>query len=185
MAASISWRRLVSIQFIAALGDPAASSGAGAGAWRLWRVDPGPRGVPLRDFPALAAAGLVAKAGWRLDPADFWIEEHGRLMEAPEPLPPGRFLVTGDREKTVALTVAADGAWSLAGGASLFDVTHLPCRSARYTPVGSAAESSPARAALRDFPVAPGALMPAVPGCEKRDYAVLFVLAVEEDRGDL
>ena len=35
-------------QFIAALGDPGASSGGGAQAWGVWRLDPGPRGVWLR-----------------------------------------------------------------------------------------------------------------------------------------
>ncbi len=33
----------VQTQFIAALSDPAATSGIGAEAWGLWPVDPGPR----------------------------------------------------------------------------------------------------------------------------------------------
>ena len=36
-------------QYIAALGDPGASSGIGADTWGLWRLDPGPRGVRLTD----------------------------------------------------------------------------------------------------------------------------------------
>ena len=32
-----------------------------------------------------------------------------------------------------------------------------------------------------DFPVKPGAEMPPIPGCQKQDYAVLFVLAVDRD----
>ena len=38
----------------------------------------------------------------------------------------------GGRETTTLLTVGAEGQWSLADGATLHDVTHLPCRSARY-----------------------------------------------------
>jgi hypothetical protein len=169
VSARAAWRRLVPIQFIAALGPPDANSGKNANAWGLWRVDPGPRGVPIASFPA-------SGKGWTLNPAELWVEEHGRLMESPEPLPPGRYLVTGDREKTVPLTVSADGAWSL-DGATLFEVTHLPCRSARY--VGSAASSAIANAS-RSFPVKPGALMPPIAGYDHQDYAVVFVLAVEE-----
>ena len=44
------FKRLSPIQFIAALDDPAASSGTGADKWGLWREDPGPRGVFLRDY---------------------------------------------------------------------------------------------------------------------------------------
>jgi hypothetical protein len=173
------WQRLRNIQFIAALGDPAASSGVGASEWGLWRVDPGPRGVPLRDYAALREANHQARAGWTLNPNDFWIEEHGRLMEAPDTLPPGRYMVTGDREKTVPLTVTAEGGWSLEG-ASLLDVTHLPCRSARYLGDAAAgAAASPGSATLSDFPVTPGANMPAIRGCNHKDYAVVFVLAVD------
>ncbi len=39
----------VPLQYIAALGDPKAMSGMGAQTWGLWRVDPGPRGVRLKD----------------------------------------------------------------------------------------------------------------------------------------
>lgn len=166
----------VQTQFIAALGDPSAISGVNAAQWGLWRVDPGPRGVPLRDTARLEAAGWRAPAGWTLSPSSFWLEEHGLLMEAPEfPLPPGRYLVTGDREKTVPLAVHADGQWQLEG-ATLHEVTHLPCRAARYD------AGSPARAPLAAFPVAPGGPMPAVPGCVHQDYAVIFVVAVEQQQ---
>ena len=37
--------RRVPTQFIAALGDPQATSGGGAETWGIWYVDPGPRGV--------------------------------------------------------------------------------------------------------------------------------------------
>ena len=68
--------------------------------------------------------------------------------------------------------------WELANGATLYDVTHLACRSARYTPVSSDNSCSPAMAEQTAFPVTPGVLMPPVEGCNKQDYAVLFVIGV-------
>lgn len=176
----------VPLQFIAALGDPAASAGTGAEAWGLWRIDPGPRGVRLERYDRLEAAGGVAPAKWQFDKNDWWLEEHGLIMEAPEfPVPPGKYLVTGDREVTTLLTIHAkdkDGVqrWELANGAKLYDVTHLPCRSARYTPASNDAVCTPAKARPQDFPVTPGAAMPAVEGCKKQDYAVLFLIGVAE-----
>jgi len=56
--------RYPSIRFIAALGDPKSSSGSGAGQWGLWRDDPGPRGVFLKDYDRrLGANDNVAPAG--------------------------------------------------------------------------------------------------------------------------
>lgn len=171
-------------QFIAALGDPGAGSGSGAQLWGLWRLDPGPRGVWLESFEQLKAANGVAPAQWRFDSEDWWVEEHGLIMEKPDfPLPPGKYVVTGDREVTTVLTVhsmGTDGAqrWELDNGATLYDVTHLPCRSARYTPATSDRSCSPAKARKTDFPVTPGGLMPPVEGCNKQDYAVLFVIGV-------
>ena len=71
-------------------------------------------------------------------------------MEKPDfPLPAGKYVVTGERdenvrkggeqnaeflggrETTTLLKVGAEGQWSLADGATLHDVTHLPSRSAR------------------------------------------------------
>lgn len=169
-------------QFIAALGAPDAKAGANAQAWGLWAVDPGPRGVRLERFARLEAAGGIAPARWRFDRGDWWLEEHGLIMEQPVfPLAAGRYLVTGDREVTTVLTVYppdrnGNQRWALADGATLNDVTHLACRSARYTPAGTAAPCSPAAAPAAVFPVAPGAAMPPVPGCRKQDYAVLFVI---------
>lgn len=40
----------ISTQYIAALGDPGATSGSGAQAWGLWPLDPGPRGVELDNY---------------------------------------------------------------------------------------------------------------------------------------
>ena len=133
----------VAPQYIAALGDPAAKSGNNAQTWGLWRVDPGPRGVPLTRYQRLIEVGGVAPANWRFDSRDWWLEEHGLIMEKPTfPLAPGKYLVTGDREVTAVLTVHRpdkDGnqRWELGDGAKLYDVTHLACRSARYTPATS------------------------------------------------
>jgi hypothetical protein len=175
--------RRISTQFIAALADPNASSGSGAQSWGLWRLDPGPRGVSLDRYERLQAAGGVTPAGWEFDRADWWLEEHGLIMEQPEfPLSAGRYLVTGDREVSAVLTIHAleqDGTqrWELDNDATIYDVTHLRCRSARYTPA-SGNSCSPARAKMSAFPVSPGAEMPPVEGCNKQDYTVLLVIGV-------
>jgi hypothetical protein len=180
------FKRLWSLQYIAALADPHAKSGNGAQSWGLWRVDPGPRGVTLDRYERLKANGGVAPARWKFDSADWWLEEHGLIMEKPDfPVPPGKYLVTGDRDVTSVLTIHPkdkDGnqRWELADGATLFDVTHLACRSARYTPMGGQNACSPANARQAAFPVRPGAAMPPVDGCSKQDYAVLIVIGIAE-----
>jgi hypothetical protein len=174
----------VPAQFIAALGDPTASSGNGAQSWGLWPVDPGPRGVRLNNFDQLKKAGGVAPDRWRFDGADWWLEEHGLIMEQPQfPLPVRKYLVTGDRETRAVLTIHApdkngDRRWELDGGANLYDVTHLACRAARYRPATAGGSCSPASAQQTAFPVAPGAVMPPVAGCRQQDYAVLIVIGV-------
>jgi len=179
----------VRTQFIAALAPPDAQSGNNAQRWGLWRQDPGPRGVRLDDFDRLLAARGIAPARWQFDRSDWWLEEHGLIMEQPEfPLPPGEYLVTGDRSVTTVLTVAAraaDGsqAWSLADGATVYDVTHLRCRSARYTPAAADGGCAPTAARTHDFPVTPGAEMPPVEGCDKQDYAVLIVIGLAAAHG--
>ena len=126
-------------QFLAALADPTANKGTGAETWGLWTVDPGPRGVRLSAFEQLKGNGNVAPAGWSYDSAHWWLEEHGLIMEEPAPeVPAGRYMVTGDRTIQSVLTIFpkdANGsqAWELADGATLYDVTHLRCRAARYT----------------------------------------------------
>lgn len=180
----------VAPQYIAALGDPAAKSGNNAQTWGLWRVDPGPRGVPLSRYQRLIEIGGVAPANWRFDSRDWWLEEHGLIMEKPTfPLAPGKYLVTGDREVTTVLTVHRadkDGnqRWELGDGAKLYDVTHLACRSARYTPAASPNACSPANAPRAEFRVAPGRPMPRVDGCNKQDYAVLIVIGVAAENTD-
>ncbi len=167
-------------QFIAALGDPDSTSGSNASDWGLWTVDPGPRGVWLRDYDKqIVKKNGVAPAGWNFNEKDWWLEEHGLIMEAPTfPMEAGRYLVTGGRLVTTVLDVKSDGTWSLEKG-KLFDVTHLPCRSARYTPASGVGNGSPFNAKEGDFPVKPGAEMPRVEGCDKLDYAVLFLIGKE------
>ena len=173
----------ISTQFIAALGNPHANSGGGAQSWGLWPEDPGPRGVMLSRFEQMTDAGGIAPAGWQFDAADWWLEEHGLIMEPPVfPIPPGSYLVTGDREVTTVLTIHpagidGDSRWELDGAATLYDVTHLPCRAARYRAT-EGASCSPTSVPRTAFPVPPGATMPAVGGCEKQDYAVVFVIGV-------
>jgi hypothetical protein len=175
--------RNVPTQYIAALSSPDARSGNDAQTWGLWPQDPGPRGVNLKDYEQLKAAGGVAPSRWQFDDKAWWLEEHGLIMEQPQfPLPPGRYMVTGGRAATTVLTVdamAKDGTqrWAL-DGATVYDVTHLRCRSALYTPAASAGSCSPTKAQMAAFPVRPGAPMPPIEGCHKQDYAVLIVVAV-------
>lgn len=183
--ALVTFKR-VPMQYIAALGDPTATFGVGAESWGLWRSDPGPRGVWLNHYDKLEDAGGLAPAQWKFDSTDWWLEENGLIMEKPDfPLPSGKYLVTGDREVITVLTVHPKDKedvqrWELANGANLYDVTHLPCRSARYTPKTGNGSCLPSKAQITAFPVEPGAAMPRVEGCSKQDYAVLFVIAVAE-----
>jgi hypothetical protein len=144
----------------------------------------------LSSFEQLKKAGGVAPARWTFDHTDWWLEEHGLIMEQPKfPIPPGKYLVTGDRKVTTVLTIHPadqDGnrRWELDDQATLYDVTHLACRSARYTPATGDGSCSPVNVQQTAFPVAPGGAMPPVEGCKKQDYAVLIVIAVAvEDEG--
>ena len=176
--------RRISTQYIAALGDPGATSGNGAQLWGLWPLDPGPRGVKLSRFQSLKEAGGIAPSRWKFDEADWWLEEHGLIMEQPTvPLPPGKYVVTGARNVTAVLTIHpadshGDRRWELDQSATLYDVTHLACRSARYTPTTVGGSCSPANAKQSAFPVAPGGAMPPVEGCRKQDHAVLIVIGI-------
>lgn len=72
------FRRPPLTQYIAAIGDPKASSGVGAETWGLWSDDPGPRGVRLSAFQKkLVETNGQAPAGWTFDGSDWWLEEHG------------------------------------------------------------------------------------------------------------
>jgi hypothetical protein len=176
--------RPIETQFIAAVGSATDTHGTNAQTWGLWTKDPGPRGVWLKMFPALSMAGM-APAGWRFDAQDWWLEEHGLIMEAPAfGLPAGQYVVTGGREVTSTLTIGAPDAngaqtWDLSDGATLEQVTHLGCRAARYSPANGQA-CSPANASTNGFPLSPGDSMPAVTDCTKKDYNVLFVVGMVE-----
>jgi hypothetical protein len=174
----------IPVEYIVALADLSASSGNNAQTWGLWHEDPGPRGCLLDNYDKLKAAGGIAPAQWKFDHKDWWLEEHGLIMEKPTfPLAPGQYVVTGGREVTTILTVYPmdnNGIerWELPNGAKLYDVTHLPCHAARYTPTVKDDSCSPAMAERSAFPVAPGVPMPTVKGCHKQDYVVLFVIGV-------
>jgi hypothetical protein len=174
-------------QYIAALGDTAATSGNDAETWGFWPVDPGPRGVWVKDYPELTANGGQAPEGWQFDPNGWWLEEHGLIMEAPSfPLPAGQYVVSGAREVTTVLTVSppdASGhqAWSLGDGATIYDVTHLRCRAALYTAAVAGKSCTPDQTPTDVFPMSPGVQMPAVEGCSKRDYQVLIVVGMMVD----
>jgi hypothetical protein len=135
----------------------AARNRGGCGLWT-----PGPRGVELNSYKRLKDAGGIAPAGWKFDGTDWWLEEHGLIMEQPTfPLPPGKYVVTGARDVTAVLTIHpadrnGERRWELDKGATLYDVTHLACRSARYTPATVGGSCSPANAQKTAFPVAPG-----------------------------
>ena len=173
----------VRTQYIAALADPQATSGDGAQTWGLWETDPGPRGVWLSFYPLLKAAGGYTPARWKFDSEDWWLDENGLLMEKPKfPLPPGKYIVTGGREVTSVLTVFpkdenGNQRWELSKDATIYDVTHLECRSARYKPASDVTPCSPANVNDEVFRIAPGEAMPSVDGCNKQDYTVLIVVA--------
>ena len=130
----------------------------------------------------------MAPSQWKFDEKDWWLEEHGLIMEKPTfPLPAGKYLVTGDRAVTTVLTIHPkdkDGnqRWELADGATIFDVTHLGCRSARYTPMASHDSCSPENARKTGYPILPGMTMPDVKGCRKQDYTVLIVVGLPATR---
>ena len=175
--------RAVRPQFIAALAPPDATSGTGAETWGYWRKDPGPIGVRLRQFAKLERLGF-GPAGWRFDADDWWLDENGLIMKAPDfPLPPGEYLVTNGETNVSTLAIAAPDAtgaqgWTLSDGLTAADVTHGPCRSARYTPTGASGTCSPAKADQSVFPLPLGDSPPMVPGCERQEYAVFIVIGL-------
>ena len=173
--------------YIAALADPDASSGNNAETWGYWPLDPGPRGVHLTKYSDLQAAGGIAPAKWQFDSSSWWVEEYGRIMEAPQfPLPPGEYLVTGGRAVLSALIVYppdenGNQRWELEHSATVHEVTHLGCRAAVYTPISADHSCTPDNAPLDAFQVPAGAPMPPVSGCNKQDYAVLVVIGLPKD----
>src|SRR3979409_1375379 len=79
--------RRIEPQFIAALGDPAATTGNGAQSWGFWNQDPGPRACKLDHYPQLKATG-VAPAQWKFDASEWWVGEQG-LVHGEPALPRG------------------------------------------------------------------------------------------------
>ena len=179
--------RRIPTQYIAALAPEGATSGTGAETWGLWKVDPGPIGVWLRLYQALQKAGNIAPAGWRFDIDDWWLDENGLIMKAPEfPIPAGQYYVTNGEGNISLLTVEEpDGegkqGWTLTDNKTIGDVTHGPCRSARYTPEGESGTCSPEHADRSAFPLKPGESPPLVSGCNRKSYAVLIVFGVASE----
>ena len=175
--------RPVRPQYIAALAPADAIEGRGAEMWGLWREDPGPIGVRLKQYEKLRRLGF-GPSGWRFDADDWWLDENGLIMKAPEfPIPAGEYLVTNGEKNVTVLTVGEPDAggrqrWSLGDGMTLGDVTHGPCRSARYTPEGASGSCGPDAADASAFPLPLGEGLPDVPGCRKVTYAVLIVIGV-------
>ena len=92
-----SQRQWVTVQGQFLAGDPgmpstALSKGTGAKSWGIWRNDPGPRGVMLSSSQALEKSGM-APAGWVFNRNEWWLEEHGLIMEIPAPLPAGKYKI--------------------------------------------------------------------------------------------
>ena len=176
--------RRIPLQYIATLAPEDAKSGTGAETWGLWDIDPGPIGVWLRFYQALQKAGNITPSGWRFDIDDWWLDENGLIMKAPKfPMPAGKYYVTNGEEHISLLSVEkpdADGkqAWSLSDDKTIANVTHGPCRSARYTPEGVSGTCSPKDADRTVFPLKPGEAPPPVNGCNREKYAVLIVFAL-------
>ena len=98
-------------------------------------------------------------------------------------IPEGQYSVTNGEEHFSSLTIEdpdAEGkqSWSLSDDKTLANVTHGPCRSARYTPEGESGTCSPKFADRSAFPLKPGESPPLVSGCNRKNYAVLIVIGV-------
>ena len=176
--------RRIPLQYIACLASEGEKSGMDASSWGLWEIDPGPIGIWLRAYHLLQKAGNLAPDGWRFDIDDWWLDENGLIMKAPTfPMPAGQYYVTNGEEHISVLSVEKpdkDGkqAWSLSRDKTIGNVTHGPCRSARYTPEGDSGTCSPKDADRTVFPLKPGEAPPPVTGCDRKKYAVLIVFGV-------
>ncbi len=172
------------IKFIAALGSPTATSGTGAETWGIWHDDPAQRAVWLKYYPIVKAAGGFAPGNWQVNDDDWWMDENSLIMQPPEfPVPPRKYIVSGDREVVTTLTIYPKDengvmAWELEDKATLYDVTHLPCRSARYTPANSGTGTCiPTNVDRNLYPLQPEDETATIVGCQKQDYSVLLVLS--------
>ena len=92
-AAERQWKRVNPIQFIAANVDPTGggnqqSSGTGADSWGIWTVDPGPRGVQLRDYSKLEKNNGVAPAKWQFEnELASWGEDYAAVPSGTQVVP--------------------------------------------------------------------------------------------------
>ena len=176
--------RRIKTQYIATQAPSDKSFGTGAETWGIWKVDPGPIGVWLKFYQALQKAGNIAPSGWRFNIDDWWLDENGLIMKSPEfPIPAGQYYVTNGEQHISLLTVkqpdaAVKQAWSLSDNKTIGDVTHGPCRSARYTPKTGLGTCSPKDANRAAFPLKAGESPPLVRGCNRKKYAVLIVFGL-------
>ena len=176
--------RRIQTQYIATTAPAGATSGNGAETWGIWTVDPGPIGVWLRLYQSLQKAGNIAPSGWKFDINDWWLDENGLIMKSPEfPIPAEQYYVTNGEQHISLLTIEqpdAEGkqAWSLSDDKTIGDVTHGPCRSARYTPKTGLDTCSPKDANRAVFPLKAGEPPPLVRGCNRKQYAVLIVFGL-------
>jgi hypothetical protein len=135
----------------------------------------------LRFYKLLQKAGNIAPAGWRFNIDDWWLDENGLIMKAPDfPMPAGKYYVTNGEEHISLLTVdppdaTGKQAWSLSDNKTIANVTHGPCRSTRYTPENGSGTCSPVNANQNVFPLKLGEDPPPVQGCKRKKYAVLIV----------
>jgi len=176
--------RRIQTQYIATTAPAGATSGNSAETWGIWTVDPGPIGVWLRFYQSLQKSGNIAPSGWRFDINDWWLDENGLIMKSPEfPIPAGQYYVTNGEQHFSLLTIqhpdaAGKQAWSLSDDKTIGNVTHGPCRSARYTPKTGLETCSPKDANRAAFPLKPGESPPLVRGCNRKQYAVLIVFGL-------
>ena len=176
--------RRIQTQYIATTAPAGATSGNGAETWGIWTVDPGPIGVWLRLYQSLQKAGNIAPSGWKFDINDWWLDENGLIMKSPEfPIPAGQYYVTNGEQHISLLTIEQSDtegkqAWSLSDDKTIGDVTHGPCRSARYTPKTGLGTCSPKDANRAAFPLKAGESPPLVRGCNRKQYAVLIVFGL-------
>ena len=176
--------RRIQTQYIATTAPAGATSGTSAETWGIWTVDPGPIGVWLRFYQSLQKAGNIAPSGWRFNINDWWLDENGLIMKSPEfPIPAGQYYVTNGEQHFSLLTIqhpdaAGKQTWSLSDDKTIGNVTHGPCRSARYTPKTGLGTCSPKDANRAAFPLKPGESPPLVRGCNRKQYAVLIVFGL-------
>jgi len=143
------------------------------------------RCVALGRFPQLLKSGGVAPDGWKFDSQDWWLEEHGLIMEPPQfPAGSGRYLVTGERELVTSLTIHPSGRPERRPPLG----TRRPRHAVRRDTPGLPRSALHTRHGRQIMPASQGTTggisggargnMPPSPGCAQQDYAVLIVIGV-------